>query len=221
MNAFLVVALGALALAGAPSVARAQNAVKEGWEEQPTAANQRLRSGAEPWQLSRGAGLKEGKAEIVEGKGKRGGKALSLAPDGDEGLIAYASVLLPPFETQDFRFSIRKDGEERLAARLFLKLGGRKEILRVNLGEGKANLNGNARASLSAVPDAEGWVDVGLKLDRKAHTATLAVGGEERTLEVEPWDEGRVAFQFTVNFNKGSSRQAVLLDDLSWTGEAP
>lgn len=205
-------------LAGLPS-SRAQQPVKEDWESQPTAPNQHLRSGAEAWQLSRGEGSKEGKAEIVEGKGRKKSKALCLAPDGEEGMVAYASVTLPAVPVQEFRFSMRGDGEGPPVARLFLKLGGRKEMFRVNIGEGKVSINNNSRATLGLVLDEEGWLNVGLKLDRKALTATLRVGNEEKTLEIPAWEEAKIAFQFTVNFKRGGYQQPVLIDEISWLGE--
>lgn len=211
-------ALAAGFLVWLPS-SRAVQPVKEDWESQPTALNQQLRSGAEKWQLSRGEGMKEGRAEIVEGKGKKKSRALCLAPDGEEGMIAYAAVTLPAVEVQEFRFSMRGDGEGPPMARLFLKLGGRTELLRVNIGEGKVSLNGNPRATLGLALDEEGWLNVSLKLDRKALAATLRVGDEEKTLEVPAWEEGKIAFQFTVNFKRGKYHQPVLIDEVSWLGE--
>lgn len=215
----ILLALAALAALCAVPRSIGQVPVKEDWESQPTVPSHRLRSAAESWQFCRGEGMKEGKAEVVEGKGKKKGKALRLSPDGEQGLIGYAVLGLPPLEVQEFRFSVRGDGEEALALRLFVKASDRKEVLRLNIGEGRISINGDRRATLGMVRDEEGWADVLLRIDGKSSSATLRVGEEEKTLEIPKWQEGKLAFQFQANFDKARNRQPVLLDDVSWLGE--
>lgn len=219
MNDNLLMTLGSLVLLALPLVAPGQVPVKEDWENQPTAPIPHLRSGAETWQFSRGEGAKEGKVAIVEGKGRKKGKALSLQPDGELGGVAYALLTTPSVDTQEVRFAARADGDGGFSLRLFVKGGDRKEILRLNLGEGKASINGDRRGTLSLAQDEEGWSEIALKLDRKASTATLRVGGEEKSMEVPKWEEGKLNFQFQVNFDKARSRPPVLIDDVSWLGE--
>lgn len=224
MNSRLLISFSATAaVLLAPVLSRALQPIKEDWESSANPLPTNFRTGTEIWQFSRGEGRGEGKIEVVEGKGRNGGKALSLALDGERGMATYAAVTIPLTETQDFRFSIRRDGNDPVEVGLFVRKDRRK-LLRVAIKGSEITLGveegGRRRAMLRGMPDAEGWLDIGLRIDRKAKTATLRVNEEEKSVEISEWEEGGYKFQFGLNFDKGNSRQPVLIDDVSWLGES-
>lgn len=176
------------------------------------------RSALSGWRFSRGATVKdEGKVTIVEGKGKGKGKALALEPDGEKGLTAYAITTLPPLPVQDLRFSIRREGDEPLFASLYLRTASRKELLRLVIEGGLVRLHGGSQnVGIRVAPDSEGWLEIGIKLDHAAKAATLGVGGEEKGIVLEGWEEEPLTCQFNANFRKLVGRSAVLIDQVSW-----
>lgn len=197
--------------------------VKVDWEfvESGLKSN-KSRSDLGGWRFSRGAAVKnEGKAGIVEGKGKANGKALALEPDGENGVVCYAIVTLPSAPVQDLRFSIRREGSDPVSAGLFIRLPSRKDFLRVAIEKDLVSLRGGSqRAEIRGAPDLEGWLNLELKLDRAAKTATLRLGGEEKGIVLEAWEDEPLTCQFNANFKKLVGRAPILIDQVSWVKPA-